>query len=158
MQFSLNQFEASHSVGKKHLKLCYYSLKSVRPVAISESPIKGLSLRLLSRLGQDRLEVRGRSNQSVKYLICCTALEDNVCMQLYSVFTWALERRDKGICLKIRVTYFWEPKMCCDENERKQIVLLKWSDMFGFFTMYALISLFKLNFTFLYLDIKTQNC
>lgn len=98
-----------------------------------------------------------RSNQRVKYLICCTALEDNVCMSLYSVFTWALEHRDKGICLKIRVTYFWEAKICCDENERKQIVLLKWSDMFGFFTMYALISLFKLNSTFLYLDIKTQN-
>lgn len=51
--------------------------------------------------------------------------KDNVCTQLYSVFTWVLEHSDKGICLKIRVTYFWKAKMCCAENERKQIVLLK---------------------------------
>lgn len=78
-------------------------------------------------------------------------------MQLYSVFTWVLAHSDKGICLKIRVTYFWEAKMCSDENERKQSVTQEQSDMFGFFTMSALISLFKLDFAFLYFDIKTQN-
>ena len=55
-------------------------------------------------------------------------------MQLYSIFSWFLAFSDKGICLKIRVTYMWKMKMCCDENERKQILSLKSSPIYlGFY-------------------------
>lgn len=53
------------------------------------------------------LMVGGEPRQRVKHLLYAAYIvfEEDVYMQLYSIFSWFLPFVDKGICLKIRVTY-----------------------------------------------------